>query len=106
LDGALELNPHLIEARRFRGEILLNEGMKEEALSSYRDLINHLDVPYLKFQCTNCGYQPLKLQWHCPQCRQWDTITRLDTGKSEKSPSEPSEMPSYAVSPRESEERV
>jgi lipopolysaccharide biosynthesis regulator YciM len=74
LDTALELYPSFWEARKLKGEILLSQGMKEEALASYHELIEHLNVPYLKFQCTNCGFRPSDLQWQCPQCKQWDTI--------------------------------
>lgn len=79
LGRALDLDPSFWEARRFMGEILLDQGLKEEALSAYRDLISHLNVPYLKFQCTNCGFSPPELQWQCPQCRHWDTISLMDS---------------------------
>lgn len=74
LETALELNPEFWEARKLKGEILLASGMTDEALAAYRDLIAHLDVPYLKFQCSHCGLKSSDLQWQCPQCKQWDTI--------------------------------
>jgi len=74
LDAALELDPFFWEARKFKGEILLEADMKEDALASYRDLISHLNVPYLKFQCSHCGLKSAELQWQCPQCKQWDTM--------------------------------
>jgi len=79
LDSALALDPSFWEARKFKGEILLNQGMREEALSAYQDLIPRLNVPYLKFQCSNCGFRPGDLQWQCPQCRKWDTIGLMDS---------------------------
>jgi lipopolysaccharide biosynthesis regulator YciM len=81
LDSALTLDPSFWEARKFKGEILLNQGMRDEALSAYQDLIPRLNVPYLKFQCTNCGFRPGDLQWQCPQCRQWDTIGLMDSAE-------------------------
>ena len=80
LDNALELDPSFWEARRFKGEILLSEGMRQDALTAYQDLIAHLNVPYLKFQCTTCGFRLPDLQWQCPQCKQWDTIELMDSG--------------------------
>jgi lipopolysaccharide biosynthesis regulator YciM len=74
LDAALELDPSFWEARKFKGEILLEGQMREEALAAYKDLIPHLNVPYLKFQCSHCGFKPADLQWQCPQCKRWDTI--------------------------------
>jgi lipopolysaccharide biosynthesis regulator YciM len=79
LDNAISLDPSFWEARKFKGEILLKQGMRDEALSAYQDLIPHLNVPYLKFQCTNCGFRPGDLQWQCPQCRNWDTIGLMDS---------------------------
>jgi lipopolysaccharide biosynthesis regulator YciM len=79
LQSALNLDPAFWEARKFMGEILLLQGMKEEALTAYHDLISHLNVPYLKFQCSNCGFRPNDLRWQCPQCRQWDTIEFMES---------------------------
>ncbi len=77
---ALALEPTFWEARRFKGELLLAHGRKEEALEDYEELIQRLDMPYLKFQCSRCGLQLAELHWQCPQCRQWDTIHLVDSG--------------------------
>jgi lipopolysaccharide biosynthesis regulator YciM len=74
LKNALDLDPSFWEARKFMGEILLERKMREKALKAYRELIPYLNVPFLEFQCTNCGFRPRDLQWQCPQCRKWDTI--------------------------------
>jgi lipopolysaccharide biosynthesis regulator YciM len=79
LDNALELDPTFWEARKFKGEILLALGMREDALAAYGELIAHLHMPYLQFQCNNCGFRPPELQWQCPQCKKWDTIRLMDS---------------------------
>jgi lipopolysaccharide biosynthesis regulator YciM len=79
LQSAIDLDPSFWEARKFMGEIFLAQGMKEEALAAFRELIPRLNAPYLKFQCGNCGFRPRDLQWQCPQCRQWDTIEFMET---------------------------
>ena len=81
LRSALELDPSFWEARKFMGEILLHQGMNEAALVAYGDLISHLNVPYLTFQCAHCGFSPPDLQWQCPQCKHWDTINLMDSKK-------------------------
>ena len=86
IESALDLDPSFWEARRFLGEILLELKKDEEALDAYRDLIRHLHVPYLKFQCENCGFSPNDLQWQCPQCRKWDTIDFIDSTMMESPP--------------------
>ena len=91
LEGALALDPSFWEARRFMGEILLEKEKEGEALVAYKDLISQLHVAYLKFQCNNCGFKPDDLQWQCPQCRKWDTMSFMDSqmGDSTFSPQLP-----------------
>jgi len=79
LASALEFDPYFLKARKLKGEILLNHGRDREALMDYKELIEHLDVPYLEFQCSQCGFQADELQWQCPQCRSWDTIGLIDS---------------------------
>ena len=74
LEGALALDPFFWEARKLVGEILLAKDKKADVQAAYQDLISHLNVAYLKFQCTNCGYEPDGLQWQCLQCKKWDTM--------------------------------
>ena len=78
IGNALELNPSFWEARKFKGEILLSHGREKDALADYKEFMEYLDVPYLKFQCSQCGLQPNELQWQCPQCKRWDTIRLID----------------------------
>jgi lipopolysaccharide biosynthesis regulator YciM len=70
--------PSFLDARKLMGQILLEEGRHEEALEAYQELLSRLDVPYLKFQCNNCGYKPDTLAWKCPQCLKWDTMKIID----------------------------
>jgi len=79
IEKALELAPSFWEARRFKGEILLNQGRERDVINEYRNLIAHLNVPYLRFQCAHCGFEPAELQWKCPQCNRWDTIGLMDS---------------------------
>ena len=82
IDSALELAPSFWEARKFKGEMLLAHGREKEALADYEELIESLDVSYLKFQCSQCGFEPNELQWQCPQCKKWDTIQLIDSTKA------------------------
>jgi lipopolysaccharide biosynthesis regulator YciM len=85
LEIALDLDPSFWEARKFMGEILLEHGKEGDILTSYRDLLTQLNVPYLEFQCSNCGFCPTQLQWQCPQCKKWDTIDFIDSQSSDSS---------------------
>ena len=74
INRAIEMNPSFWEARRFKGQILLEQGMKEEALKELSEIVNTIPTPYLKFQCKMCGFESEQLQWQCPQCKRWDTM--------------------------------
>ena len=106
LESALALDPSFWEARRFMGEILLEKEKEGDALAAYKDLISHLNVAYLKFQCGNCGFKPDDLQWQCPQCRKWDTMDFMESqmGESTSSPQLPE--PLLDVSQEKTEEEV
>ncbi len=82
LKKALKLDPSFWEARQFMGEILLETGRTGDALEAYRDVLRHFNIKHLEYQCINCGFQPRDLQWQCPQCKKWDTITLVERGFS------------------------
>jgi len=79
IEKALELDPSFWEARKFKGEILLNLGRESDVINEYRDIVAHLTMPYLRFRCSQCGFEPIELQWKCPQCNRWDTIGLIDS---------------------------
>jgi len=85
LNQAIKSVPSFLNARKFMGEILLKEGRNEEALEAYKNLLLILDFPYLKFQCSNCGYRPDELVWKCPQCLKWDSIDIIKPSSSDLS---------------------
>lgn len=74
INNALALNPGFWEARRFRGQMFLTGGAKEDILTDYGEIIEGLNIPYLRFRCIQCGFEPTELLWQCPQCNRWDTI--------------------------------
>jgi len=106
IESALDLDPSFWEARRFLGEILLELKQDEEALDAYRDLIRHLHVPYLKFQCANCGFSPDDLQWQCPQCRKWDTIDFIDSTMMDSPPHQQIEKTFAEVPQKKTEDKI
>ena len=98
LEKGLRLAPGFWEARRFQGEILLEQERSEDALDAYRELLEYLQIPYLRFQCSQCGYEPADLQWQCPQCRYWDTtglIDSMDSGVTSLPPAQDSPPQPY-----------
>jgi lipopolysaccharide biosynthesis regulator YciM len=83
--NALRLNGAFWEARKFRGQIFLAHGKDQEVLSDYEELVDHLNMPYLRFQCVQCGFRPEELHWQCPKCREWDSIKLVDSADGDSS---------------------
>lgn len=81
VNNALELNPGFWEARRFRGQIILKKGVTDDIVNDYTEIIESLNVPYLRFRCVQCGYEPNELVWQCPQCNNWDTVGLISDGE-------------------------
>ncbi len=106
LENALTLDPSFLEAKKFMGEILLDKGRGEDALAAYKDLISQLNVSYLKFQCSNCGFKPDDLQWQCPKCRKWDTINFIDSQMGASAPSQQLPESLFDLSRERPEEEV
>jgi lipopolysaccharide biosynthesis regulator YciM len=74
LRRALELKPDLGEARKMLGEVLLEKGDEKEALSEYRNLLDHLGPTTKSYRCQQCGLESDKIVWKCPGCHNWDTV--------------------------------
>ncbi len=81
-ENAIELDPAFWEARRFKGEILIRHGKEKEIIADYEEILSLLNMPYLRFQCSQCGFEPDDLQWQCPQCNRWDTIGLVDSSSA------------------------
>jgi lipopolysaccharide biosynthesis regulator YciM len=73
LRKALEIDANLMEARRLLGRLLLGEGLMQEALDQYRELLERLGAQK-RFECRQCGYETEELTWRCPGCAHWDTV--------------------------------
>jgi lipopolysaccharide assembly protein B len=80
---ALDAAPTFWAARRLRGELLLEKGGDGDVLRDYTELIENLDIPYGKFQCSHCGFVNSSLEWQCPQCKFWDTISFVGSSDGE-----------------------
>lgn len=68
----LEEEPSQPSASQFMAQILLEEGKTQEAIELLKKIPETL--PKQIYQCSHCGYESIKLYWHCPKCGEWDTI--------------------------------
>ncbi|MBI5523903.1 MAG: tetratricopeptide repeat protein [Desulfarculus sp.] len=75
LDLAVERAPQMLDAHRLRGQILLAQERREEALKAYAGLLGQIDGEWHSYQCAQCGFVSHQLTWKCPRCHQWDSMS-------------------------------
>ena len=80
LRRALEMEPDLGEARKMLGEVLLEDGDEEGALTEYRALLSYLGPVRKRYGCQQCGLETDKILWKCPGCHNWDTVQPRKSG--------------------------
>lgn len=55
-------------------KLLIDLGLKDEALMHTTQLLNNLNQSVTKHFCSQCGYNSDAIFWRCPQCHEWETI--------------------------------
>lgn len=55
-------------------KLLIDLGLKDEALMYTTELLNNLNQSVTKHFCSQCGYNSDEIFWRCPQCHEWETI--------------------------------
>lgn len=55
-------------------KLLIDLGLKDEALMYTSELLNNLNQSVTKHFCSQCGYNSDEIFWRCPQCHEWETI--------------------------------
>ncbi|MCF8032714.1 MAG: tetratricopeptide repeat protein [Desulfarculaceae bacterium] len=71
---AVERAPHLLDAHRLRGRILLEDGDRGRALEAYAQLLDEIEGDQARYQCGQCGFVSHQLTWKCPRCHRWDSM--------------------------------
>ena len=57
----------------------LARGQLRQDLQLLHDLIEDLFSNNPQYRCSNCGFSSRALQWHCPSCKHWDTLSPIET---------------------------
>ncbi|MES2491123.1 MAG: hypothetical protein V4607_15155, partial [Pseudomonadota bacterium] len=58
-------------------------GLDKPAASLRQALLKLIETSS-RYQCSNCGFNPRQLFWHCPSCKQWGQIAPIDDGLGPK----------------------
>lgn len=74
LNLAVAKAPHLLDVHRLRGEILLSQDERGQALEAYGELLSQINGDWARYQCSQCGFVSHQLTWKCPRCQQWDSM--------------------------------
>jgi len=51
--------------------------IRHEHTSRIADALRDLSVNSARYLCTNCGYSSQNFIWHCPSCKNWETVRPL-----------------------------
>ncbi len=71
----MEQNPQSSEVMKAELiKLLIDLGLKDEALMHTTQLLNNLNQSVTKHFCSQCGYNSDAIFWRCPQCHEWETI--------------------------------
>jgi len=66
----------LVEADRLAE---LPDPDREQAMTRVIDALRQLAESGVRYRCTSCGYGSQRLVWHCPSCKEWETIRPVQT---------------------------
>lgn len=56
----------------------------DKPAASLRQALLKLMESSPRYQCSNCGFNPRQLFWHCPSCKQWGQIAPVDDALNPK----------------------
>lgn len=54
--------------------MLSASGKIKQDLQTVQQLIDKMLANKAKYKCNNCGFTVNNLEWHCPGCKQWETL--------------------------------
>ncbi len=58
-------------------DLLSAHGKIQDKFQTLKDLSQRLLANKPNYQCTTCGFAGKTLHWHCPGCKQWNTVKPL-----------------------------
>ncbi len=71
-----ELLAHLVNADELKRA---GAEQRQSTISRVADGLRQLAFTSARYRCTNCGYSTQRFIWHCPSCKQWETVRPIQT---------------------------
>lgn len=66
----------LVDADRLK---TLAADERAEAVAHIVEALQQLAQAGVRYRCTTCGYGSQRLVWHCPSCKEWESLRPLQT---------------------------
>ena len=51
---------------------------RRQALDRISNALRSLGLASARYRCANCGYSTRRFIWHCPSCKQWETLRPME----------------------------
>lgn len=52
---------------------------RQRTIARVADGLRQLAFTSARYRCTNCGYSTQRFIWHCPSCKQWETVRPIQS---------------------------
>ena len=52
----------------------LSDSVREKAIERITNGLRNLAISSPRYSCNTCGYRSEKILWHCPSCKEWESI--------------------------------
>lgn len=71
-----EILTHLVDVDELRAAAAER---KAKAVQRIVRGLRQLALSSARYRCTNCGFSSRKLFWHCPSCKQWESVRPIQS---------------------------
>ncbi len=79
IEGFVESNEVLMDLVNIDDFRTASPEIRERTIKRVVRGLRQLAMKSVRYRCTNCGYGTQKLIWHCPSCKQWETVRPVQT---------------------------
>jgi lipopolysaccharide biosynthesis regulator YciM len=66
----------LVNAAELRA---LPEAQRTAAIQRIAEALRTIALANARYRCSNCGYSTQRFIWHCPSCKQWETVRPIQS---------------------------
>jgi lipopolysaccharide biosynthesis regulator YciM len=79
IEGFVMGNPVLVDLVNLEDLAGASPDLRERTIKRVVRGLRQLALSNARYRCTSCGYSTLRLLWHCPSCKLWETVRPIQT---------------------------